>query len=242
MASNIYLNDNLEVLVVSAGGVGTSFLMKQIGLFKKTNDIDNKDGYKHMSIPPIPKNNRVKVIYVFGDPMLACVSLFRRNYACTQSVVIQKYNKKKKLIDHDENLSEYLEKGIDKLMFEKHFINWHRTFKVYPTLFIRYDAIHDNISEIKQFLGLPEEFLKTFPPEKVRSSRIEDLENYELERLNELYGKFRNEILNLNGCFKNEINEPQKIKLEVLYSPYRRGLIEYHFRNSPFVRKLLLKI
>lgn len=94
MRKTIFLKKNIEVLIVSSGGVGTTFLMEEIKRYKTTNDPDNKDGYKHLPIPPISQNPNLKVVYLFGDPVLACISLFRRKYQYAQSKSVEIYHKK----------------------------------------------------------------------------------------------------------------------------------------------------
>ena len=55
------LNKNdLNLLVISPGGVATTTLIKYLKLYKKVNDENDSDGYKHLSKYPIIEKKKFK--------------------------------------------------------------------------------------------------------------------------------------------------------------------------------------
>ena len=76
---------NLDCIVASAGGGGTTYLLNYLHEHTslRTNDLVNYDGLKHPSrklLDTIYMANPRKVLYVFNDPALAIESHFRRGY------------------------------------------------------------------------------------------------------------------------------------------------------------------
>ena len=51
---SIYLPKEMELLVCSYGGVGTTFLIDFLAQYKICNNRDDKDGFKHLDKPPVP--------------------------------------------------------------------------------------------------------------------------------------------------------------------------------------------
>ena len=58
---------NLDLLIVSTGGVATTTLIKYLKLYKKVNDENDSDGYKHLSKYPIMEKKNLKIIYIYGS-------------------------------------------------------------------------------------------------------------------------------------------------------------------------------
>jgi hypothetical protein len=189
------LPKKIEVLVVSFGGVGTTSLIKYISKYKKTNDCDDYDGYKHLSIPPVSFNKNIKVLYVYGDPILACNSLFRRGFHRAQSIKLQKYSSNKKgRINTKETIEDYANKGIDKLFFEQHFNNWFCNYSLNPSMFIRFDDMWENVDKIVEFLELPIDAVKCFPEKKERNSSYSALDITLLKDLEKMYLPFASRL------------------------------------------------
>ncbi|MBI3333889.1 hypothetical protein HYZ97_00165, partial [Candidatus Pacearchaeota archaeon] len=61
--------ENLDVLVASCGGVGTSFFMRFLNRFKKVNCVNNCDGFKHLVAPPPVAQRKFKAVYIYGNPI-----------------------------------------------------------------------------------------------------------------------------------------------------------------------------
>ena len=76
---NKKLPKEIEVVICSYGGVGTTSFMYFIKNFKKINHPDNIGGLKHLPIPPKSSNKYLKYIYIYGDPRLAAISLLKED-------------------------------------------------------------------------------------------------------------------------------------------------------------------
>jgi hypothetical protein len=167
----IVLPKDIEVVVGSFGGVGTTFLMKYLANFKRLNDPNDKDGFKHSPLPPMSFNPRVKFLYVYGNPKLATISLFRRHYHHYQSRKLQKWVQEPiNPVPKKMTLAEYAYLGNDGLHFENHFQNWYSRYLTHPTMFIRYETIFDSVEAILDFLEIPLAYSKEFPAKKERLS------------------------------------------------------------------------
>ena len=77
-----------DVLVVSPGGVGCSYFMKQLNKYGiKTNHGGDMDGLKHKPTPKQIINKTVrakKCIFIWNDPLFAILSHFRRTWQYCQ--------------------------------------------------------------------------------------------------------------------------------------------------------------
>jgi hypothetical protein len=195
-----------DVVVVSFGGSGTTFLLKYLATHLKVNSSDSSaDGIKHASSPhhPIFRRYRVgRVVYVFDDPRLAAISLFRRDYA---SHMIPKLNawhaspkSYKQYIDaHRSSVTfdEFLERQEDLFGFEKHFRRWLGDDAVpFPVMGVRFSSLHDNLRPLLDFLHLPAALAETFPPRRERAASLEFLSGTQRERIEALYGELAREI------------------------------------------------
>lgn len=243
MSKTIFIDKNIEVIIVSAGGVGTTFLMKEIAKYKTTNCSSNSDGIKHSMIPPISKNKKLKVIYVFGDPIMACISLFRRNYHFTQSKAVQKFQKKKHITPYEKTLNEYVQEKKDNFLFENHLNNWNTRFTFYPTLFVKYETLFNNIDKVSDFLEMPEEFRNNFPEKKKRFSSIENIPIKTKEGLKLMYGKLSKEIDQMPEIsLKTKGKKVSLFKLYFFFKDYRNAFITSYLYNNPVLRKILNKL
>lgn len=244
----IIVPNNIEIIVTSFGGVGTSFLLDFINKNKLANSTSDLDFFKHSPIPPITFNKKVKFIYIYGDPMLATVSLFRRGYHHYQSKKLLFY-KNIKPISKKTTLEEYAQGRIDKFCFEEHFFNWREKFLTHPTCFIRYDKIHEVKEHLIEFLELPKSRINDFPEFKERNSDINALDNKTINGLNYLYGDFTKKLEKYNHI---EILIPKSkyYWLKYINWYYLKGLFNQLFRYfgitirnfSPATFKSLIKL
>lgn len=186
---------DIEVVVASYGGVGTTFFLDFISQFKKTNHPQDDDKIKHLGMPPVSFNKDVRFVYIYGNPVEAVPSLFGRGMANFQS---KKLQRDQKIINEpiplDTTLEEYALAGVDKFQFRRHFYNWYRDYLVHPTLFIRYEKIWDHKEEIFKFLDLPMSEIDNFPAKKQRRSKLDDLPDAVLSGLMNMYGDFADEL------------------------------------------------
>ena len=69
----------IEVVVSSSGGVMTTALLDWLKKYKNTNDLGNADHLKHALYPPVSTNPDLRLVYIFDNPILVVLSLFRKN-------------------------------------------------------------------------------------------------------------------------------------------------------------------
>ncbi len=188
----------MELLVCSYGGVGTTFLIDFLSQYKICNDRDDKDGFKHLEKPPPTRNNNLRAIYIFGNPIDAVYSLFRRQFHHEQSYKLLEQYRDLKPVPLEMSLDTYAAEGIDKFQFENHFLNWSERYSQYPVLFIRYEKIWDHLDELLEFAGIPIEEKRLFPEKKERKSEAMTIAEPVQSSMREMYGNFK--IV----CFKGQ--------------------------------------
>ena len=192
---------DIEVVVGSYGGVGTTFFLDFVAQFKKTNHPQDEDKIKHLGMPPVSFNKDIKCIYIYGDPMEAATSLFGRGMHHYQSKKLQRDQEAvNEAIPLDLTLEDYAKAGVDQFQFRRHFFNWYQDYLVHPTLFIRYEEIWDHKEEIFKFLDLPMSELDNFPEKKERRSKLADLPEPVLSGLDTMYGAFVKELDEIGAC------------------------------------------
>lgn len=78
---------NLDILVVSPGGVATTSLLEEIAQFcgLAANDPYDRDCLKHQLKPPKRLSKNTRVLYIFGNPVQVAGSLERRGYLHSQA-------------------------------------------------------------------------------------------------------------------------------------------------------------
>ena len=167
----IILPNNINLAVASYGGVGTTFLMEFLSKYKNINNPYDRDGFKHLPIPPLSFNRSLKFIYIYGKPQDAASSLFRRQMHRSQSMKLQSFIASKKIfIPKEMTLQEYASEGKDRFHFQEHFFNWYEHYlPANPVLFIKYEALYENIQNLFSFCGIPEKELSNFPKKRERT-------------------------------------------------------------------------
>lgn len=191
----ISIPGNIDTLVVSYGGVGTSFLMHYLSAYKMVNNYLDEDFLKHMYCPPKPMPSVIRIIYLYGDPILAALSIFRRNLQYYHSKKLLTINRKRiSPIPDNMTIDEYASNGIDKFYFKDHFKNWFCSEIQNPILFMKYESIFKHSGIIGDFLELPKEARSDFPLQKERESSKAGLNKITLKNLNRMYGEFKQEI------------------------------------------------
>ncbi len=159
----------IEFAVVSAGGVATTEVIDFLALRHAVNTASDEDGFKHMPLPPVSFNARFRFVHIFGNPVTATISLFRRGYHALQSRKLQRGNKPCRPIPLEMTIEEYASRGEDLFQFERFFDNYHRHL-LHPTLFLRYETLWENQDALKDFLGLTAEEMTGFPSRRERTS------------------------------------------------------------------------
>lgn len=192
------ITTNMDILVASFGGVGTSFFMHFLKKHRQINCPHDMDGLKHTPIPPLTITPNLKAVYIFGDPIEATVSLFRRGYHQAHLTKLAKArNSTDQNFPKNITIEGYAENLEDWFRFEEHYQNWRNIETPYPILFIKYQAIWDKIDTIFEFLELPSELKSEFPVQKARQSKIDTLSKSTRENLEKLYGDFSEQVSQL---------------------------------------------
>jgi hypothetical protein len=208
---------NIEFAVVSPGGVATTSLIHFFARNHTVNAPNDEDSLKHMPVPPVSFNPAFKYIHVFGDPVDATLSLFRRRFQELQSKKLQRGTKLRNPIPLEMSVEEYAYLGRDLLQFENFFDNYYSKHLLYPTLFIRYERLWDNLEMIREFLGLPEEEIALFPPKWERKANKGEIDPTLINRLKKMYSGFYEKINDLPDAFVRGQNL-KRSKTSLLFS------------------------
>ena len=235
----IVIPQEIDVLIASSGGVGTTFLINHIKQWKSTNSPDNHDGLKHLPIPPLTQNKNVQAIYVFGDPVMATISLFRRQYHHTGSVAFQAFHPVDFIIPYEMTLAEYVAAQKEGLYLERHFKNWQEMATPYPVLFVRYEAIHDQLEAIRDYLGLSQAFIDTFPPRRSRKSNSNEVDPATLAALKSSISRFQRTIEDTKDA---RVKPATKTVLPPLSSPYRKAYLYHLSKKYPLFGRIIRRL
>ncbi|MCB5200652.1 hypothetical protein LGQ03_15545 [Loktanella sp. TSTF-M6] len=154
-----------DVLVCSPGGVGTTFVMKHLHQFVKTNAAHDQDGLKHPARPPLFLRGRPRILFIHGDPDVALRSIIRRGFFPYQAA---KLGLPACVVLGDTPLGQrfYLRGQARQLA----------RFKRYrgDVLCVAFDEIWDRLDDIARFAGVdPATFARDFPPRRARASQPE---------------------------------------------------------------------
>jgi len=160
---------SLEFCVVSAGGVATTQLLAHFVGRRTVNSPRDEDSLKHLPVPGVSFNPAFRYIYLFGDPVPAIVSLFRRGYHTLQARKLQRGFPGPRP-GLRMTIDEYAAGGRDLFGFERHFDNYFERHLIHPTLFLRYEALWENLPAIGDFLQTDEDEFSGFAPRCRRSS------------------------------------------------------------------------
>ena len=227
----------IDVLICSTGGVGTTILMKHISNYKVTNNINDKDRFKHLVFPPLSYNQNIKYVYIFGYPIESVISLFSRNSHHWHSSKLLSFNNSVKSIGQNTTIEEYARERTDRFLFSEHFNNWLTLSKFYPTLFLKYGKIWENLEILYDFLEIPLEEIKSFPEQKKRSSEISSLDKETQNGLKKIYGVFEQYINEFDDCIV--VNDrkrnlvPGMFFTDAFYYTARRSLARTINNTSP---------
>jgi hypothetical protein len=172
------VSKQIDVLVTSAGGVGTSFLINtlvnEFGL--SVNDETNGDDLKHHPWPPSPDLRDIDIksaIFVYDDPVDAVASLYRRGFAGPQAAIIS--NRNCKANDFPQSMAEFIRKGGNLFPFREFYLNWLHQPTAFPVAFVRLSDLWDHLPELCAFLNQPiKQCIQAFPPKKPRKSTVTD--------------------------------------------------------------------
>jgi len=165
------IGKSYEALVLSYGGVGTTFLLEHLQRYKKVNCPYNTDGYKHLPTQPLCLNRQIKIVYVFGNTTEAVTSLFSRNFQRAQSRNLCPNPFYSALVPKTDDLASYAERGKDYLHIKSNITHWTTNRLGYAQFFVHYDHIWDCLVELHKFLDIPQTEIEHFPKRKKRSNK-----------------------------------------------------------------------
>ena len=147
------VDPKIDVVVSSFGGVMSSILINWIKKYKNTNSGDNNDNLKHALYPPLGTNPSLRLVYIFDDPILSVLSLFRQQSSrinkLGHSLFVARhcwhmsrehclwFQKKGKLQKDLGSLEAYLRSDFGALPLCQQFQNWRTEPILHPILFVR---------------------------------------------------------------------------------------------------------
>ena len=218
----------INVLISSMGGVGTTFLIEYIKKYRSTNLSMGEDGFKHLLFPPLSKNHDIKYIYLFGNPIDSVISLFRRNFHYAHSIQLLSFNKYLKAINPATTLEQYTAEGEDRFLFSEQFNNWLTGPHFYPTLFLKYEKLWDNMDTLFDFLDIPRKEINSFPAKKQRSADFSSLNKDTQDSLKKIYGDFEKYINEFDDCLivndRKKRLVPGMFFTKTFYYSFRRNI------------------
>lgn len=197
---------SFDAIVCSYGGGGTTMLLHFLASHLKVNSWNSgDDGVKHIATPGHPvlaERDVAKAVYIFADPAMAALSLFRRNYVWHTAPKLHSQSHKngseyRKIFRSNPDWtewSEFLDGGRDIFGFEKHWRAWNSAPAAFPIALVRYETIFDELPALFSFLKLPVNARASFPAKRERESKLSDLPSSEQDRLMEIYSPLREEI------------------------------------------------
>lgn len=179
-----------RVQITSFGGSGTTALHEH--LLQAGVDVPTTPGsfpFKHQRVPPasnaVPPGFRV--VYPFGDPRNAVVSVFRRGFQGGHYRGMRLRKPTLEAEDHLTDLEHFLEGGIDEFEMQDHFDRWFtRGDRTYPVLFLSFQHLAQAWPTLCEFVGLAAD---TAPLSlRTRASEWNTLEAPQRERIDAMYG------------------------------------------------------
>lgn len=213
----------LRVHVSSIGGVGTTGFMEELKQMKPTivtNDPIDNDQIKHVPYSKLiqargfQKEKPEKIVYLYGDPTRAIMSLDRRGW-----FLIQGRKTRTDPFPHPfpKNLKQYVDDmSEDFFQFEKHFDSFYKQCDI-PVAFLRVKEKTDHVAELAQFLETnTSEVRRVLVPWKqvkmVGSSRVIGKDQQELEA-SVVPLEFNPDVLPSNNDY-SEVSQEVKDKLK----------------------------
>lgn len=154
----------LDRLIISPGGVATTFLIDYVQRFAPTNDRNDADWLKHL--PYLPKQLRgARIVFVTGSPDEIYCSLFRRNYHTIQGAKLGCL------------LCQFTWGTFQRALLIsaiKRQIKRFRNLTTSPILIVDYDEIWDRKLEIARHLEVDiQSFCRDFPSRRERNSKLD---------------------------------------------------------------------
>jgi len=198
-----FIPRDVDFIVCSGGGAGTTMLLDFFSIIRRVNSPKDYDNLKHMPIPPVSFNRKMKCIFIYSNPLDTCISLFNRHFQTWQSRKLLRHSDLLKRSDIDRissnlSLDEYAENGQDLLGLENQFINYSEKYILYPTLFLKYENLWDNLNILQEFISLTHKEMESFPKKSERVSSLDKISSNTYNRLLNIYNPFIKRIKNFD--------------------------------------------
>jgi hypothetical protein len=178
------------VQVTSFGGSGTTALCEY--LTAAGIDLPRTPGlfpFKHQRVPPDPDKVPAgfRVVYLYGDPRNALLSLFSRELQEATYRWLYFRPPPEDVRQRLSSLEAFLEAGTDEFKFEDHLDRWlTREPSGYEVLFLNFESLPDSWPALRTFVELRPDYpcLELKP----RKSDWQALPDTQRERLDRMYG------------------------------------------------------
>ena len=145
---------NHDILIISPGGVGTTFLMEHVLKFRQVNCPYDTDRLKHLSKRP----NARKILYIHGNYDDIYNSLKRRGWVVNQAIKLRSFGA---LLTAGKVQKWFFVRALRKQDLSMYGPNVYR---------LNYDEIWNETKEIGAFLEIEhEDFVAQFPSRKLRT-------------------------------------------------------------------------
>ena len=151
---------------------------------------------RKLHIKPFTATAKLKLpkraVYIFGDPYNAVLSFFKRKKirGCFPMGHCNCLEGDYQDIDIEWDIRDFLMNGKDLFRLQEHFINWTTAERSYPILAVKYETMWNHLSELQEFLHLPDSAMKSFPKKRERSSDWRKQPQDIQDGLERIYGKF----------------------------------------------------
>jgi hypothetical protein len=157
-------------------------------------DHSNWRPWKHLPTPPEESDVKddFRALYLFGNPMNAVLSVFRRDY--------QRWHFRNMTGDFEgwsdemEHLDGFLEQESDPFRMDEHFRTWTTAERSYPIMLLHFDALWQHLPELFSFFGVPYRLREAFPERRERHSDWRDEPDDTREPLEALYGDLHRDV------------------------------------------------
>ena len=152
-------------LVISPGGVGTTFVMEHLSRFVLLNSPYDSDGLKH--VPAIPEDwfERARVLYIAGDSVAVYASIERRDWT---RELASKLGLVRELYAPGSARREALLQAIAAQ--DRFFRSASEQGKA---LIVAYDDIWDSVDDMAEWFAITDPaFVTEFPQRKPRASNV----------------------------------------------------------------------
>lgn len=200
----------MNTIIVSPGGVGTTFIMQYFSRYLHVNCVHDSDGLKHVNNPLIlSKFKNVRVLVIIGKPSEIALSLSRRNILIEQIIKLNKRSFRRILLKII-GVNRYLKFIEDPLSYQKFLLNWiHGAGS--ERLIVKYESIYKYEAEIKEFLlGKNQHNEDAFPPKRERT--VSDNINYR-EIIKKKYHSLDMYYSSLNDLIQVDYTDPSKTRI-----------------------------